>query len=394
MAGIPGASGTGRRGILGRLAQGLQVAAEEGVHVVHRRLHHLRHPARHRRADGAVAAVDRLHLPDGDRRPVRGHRHHEPHLRRGRVLRRRPARAGVVQRHGDRRGLDERGVVHRHGRHAVPDGLRRARVRDGLDRRLLPGRAVPRAVPAQVRPVHDSGLSRRALRRPHPARRRHLRRDPVLVHLRGRADLRRRPHHHPPDRRLVRARHFPGPGRHPGVLVPGRHARGDLDAGGAVHHPDHRLHDPGGLAVGEADRHPDPADRLRQAAREGHRARGKIHQGSEGARGPRHLQGARRRGQRQAEGSAGVVRRRQAGAGRQGRQAQGRQRAGRSGRGGRESAGRVSEGRRRREGRMDQGGRPRRARRRRRCATPRRFRARTRPRATCRAATSSPWCSA
>ena len=47
--------------------------------------------------------------------------------------------------------------------------------------------------------------------------------------------------------------HLPGPGRHPGVLVPGRHARGDLDAGGAVHHPDHRLPDPGGLAVGEAD---------------------------------------------------------------------------------------------------------------------------------------------
>ena len=102
-------------------------------------------------------------------------------------------------------------------------------------------------------------------------------------------------------------RHLPGAGRHPGVLVPRRHARGDLDAGGAVHHPDRRLHDPGGLAVGEADRHPDPADRLRQAAREGHGARGKIHQGPEGARGPRHLQGARRRRRRQAEGPAGLV---------------------------------------------------------------------------------------
>ena len=31
-----------------------------------------------------------------------------------------PARAGVLQRHGDRRRLDERGLVHRHGRHALP----------------------------------------------------------------------------------------------------------------------------------------------------------------------------------------------------------------------------------------------------------------------------------
>ena len=362
--------------------------------MVHRRLHHVRHPARHRRADGAVAAVDRLHLPDGDGRAVRGHRHHEPHLRRGRVLRRRPARSRVVQRHGDRRRLDERGVVHRHGRHAVPDGLRRSGVRHGMDRRLLPRRAVPRAVPAQVRAVHDSGLSRRALRRQYSARGRHLRRDPVLVHLRRGADLRRRPHHHAPDRRVVRARHFPGAGRHPGLLVPGRHAGGNLDAGGAVHHPDHRLHDPGGVAVGEADRHPDPADRLRQAAREGHGARGKIHQGSEGARGPRHLQGARRRRQRQAEGPARLVRRRQAGADGQGRQAEGRQRAGRPGRRDREVARGLSEGRRRRKGRLDQGRRPRRARRA--AAAPRRGvsgqgRA---PRATCRAAISSPWCSA
>ena len=46
----------------------------------------------------------------------------------------------------------------------------------------------------------------------------------------------------------VRDRDLRRPGRHPGVLVPRRHARGHLDAGGAVHHPDHRLHDPGGLA--------------------------------------------------------------------------------------------------------------------------------------------------
>jgi cation/acetate symporter len=68
----------------------------------------------------------------------------------------------------------------------------------------------------------------------------------------------------------VRDRHLRRPRRHPGVLVPGRHACGDLDAGGAVHHPDHCLHDPGGVAVGEADRRAGAAGRLRLPAAEGH----------------------------------------------------------------------------------------------------------------------------
>ena len=36
-----------------------------------------------------------------------------------RVLRRRPHRASLLQRHGDRRRLDERRVVHRHGGFAL-----------------------------------------------------------------------------------------------------------------------------------------------------------------------------------------------------------------------------------------------------------------------------------
>jgi hypothetical protein len=96
-------------------------------------------------------------------------------------------------------------------------------------------------------------------------------RHPVLLHLRGGADLRRRASsrrgcHRP----AVRDRRVRRPGRHPGVFLPRRHAGGHLDAGGAVHHPDHRLHDPGGLAVGEADRHADPAGDLRPAAAAGH----------------------------------------------------------------------------------------------------------------------------
>ena len=188
---------------------------------------------------------------------------------RRRVLRRGAARAGVLQRHGDRRRLDERGVVHRHGRHAVPRRLRRPGLRHGLDRRLLPGGAVPRALPAQVRPVHDSGLPRRALRRQHRAHHRHHLRDHLLVRLRRGADLRRRPDHQPLHRARVRHRRVRRPRRHPGVLDAGRHEGGDLDAGGAVHHPDHRLPDPGGLAGHQAHRHPGAADRLWLHAAEG-----------------------------------------------------------------------------------------------------------------------------
>ena len=151
--------------------------------------------ARDRRAARPVAPVHRLCVPVRDDRAVRGHRHHEPHVGRRRVLRGRPTRTGVLQRHGDRRRLDERGVVYRHGRNALSLRLRRTFVRDGLDRRLLPGGVLAGSVPAQVRPVHDPGFSRRALRRQHRALDRHHFRDHLLVRLRRRADLRRRPDH-------------------------------------------------------------------------------------------------------------------------------------------------------------------------------------------------------
>jgi hypothetical protein len=72
---------------------------------------------------------------------VRRHRLHVEDGGRRRVLRRRPARARPVQRHGDRRRLDVGRQLHRHGRHALPVRLRRPRLRAGLDRRLLPGGA-------------------------------------------------------------------------------------------------------------------------------------------------------------------------------------------------------------------------------------------------------------
>jgi cation/acetate symporter len=67
---------------------------------------------------GPVPAV--LHR-DGLRR----HRHLGPHHRSGGVLRRRPPHPAVLQRHGRRRRLDERRLVHQPGGRPVPAGLYR-----------------------------------------------------------------------------------------------------------------------------------------------------------------------------------------------------------------------------------------------------------------------------
>ena len=234
-----------------------------------------------RRADGPSEELDRLHLPACHGRSLRGHRRDEPHVRCGRVLRRRPARTCAVQRHGDRRRLD----VARRRSSAWParctssgfNGLAfilgwtggyclvalflapylrkfgQFTIPDFLGARF--GGNIPRFV----------GI---------------LRGDPVLVHVRRGADLRRRPHHHAPDGRDLRDRRVPRPGRHPGLLLPGWHARGDVDAGRAVHHPHRRVHDSGGLAVGEDHWRSRSAGRLRQGAGEGHGARRAADQGS------------------------------------------------------------------------------------------------------------------
>ena len=81
------------------------------------------------------------------------------------------------------------------------------------------------------------------------------------------------PDHHAAVGAGLRGRHLRRPGRHPGVLVPRRHARRHVDAGGAVHHPDHCLPGSGGLAVGEADRRAGAAGDVRLPAGEGHQAR-------------------------------------------------------------------------------------------------------------------------
>ena len=136
-------------------------------------------------------------------------------------------------------------------------------VRDGVDRWLLSGGVLAGSVPTQVRPVHDSGFSRSALRRQHHSLDRHCRGDHLFVRLRRRADLRRRPDHQPLYRPRVRNRCVCRPRRHIGVLDARRHAGGDLDAGRAVHHFDHRVSNSRYMARRQTYRRSDPAARLR-----------------------------------------------------------------------------------------------------------------------------------
>jgi cation/acetate symporter len=105
----------------------------------------------------------------------------------------------------------------------------------------------------------------------------------------GRANLRRGTDHQPLHRARVRHRRVRRSRRHSGVLVPGRHARGHLDAGCAVHHSDHRLSDAGGLAVVKYTGNPVPQLGLRAGAAEGDRARESADQRSERDRGAQYF---------------------------------------------------------------------------------------------------------
>jgi cation/acetate symporter len=78
-----------------------------------------------------------------------------------------------------------------------------------------------------------------------------------------------------------------------GLGVPRRHARGDVDAGRAIHHPDHCVPDSGDLAVGQADRQPDSADELHLAVGQGHRKGKGAARRPERIGGHQDLQGAR-----------------------------------------------------------------------------------------------------
>mmetsp|Transcript_53285 Transcript_53285/g.125038 ORF Transcript_53285/g.125038 Transcript_53285/m.125038 type:complete len:332 (+) Transcript_53285:2349-3344(+) len=130
------------------------------LHPLRAELHRDGHRPRCGRAPRVAEGLDRLHLPGCDGGGVRRHRHPVPHHRSGRVLRGRPPRAGALQRHGRRGGLDERRQLHRTGGHAVRQRLCGPGLCAGLDRRLLPRGPGHRALPAPLRAVHVGRLPR------------------------------------------------------------------------------------------------------------------------------------------------------------------------------------------------------------------------------------------
>ena len=201
-----------------------------------------------------------------DDRRLRLYRHPVAHDGSVRVLRRRPQGAGVVQRHGHRRRLDERRLVHLDGRRPLSRRLQRPGLRAGLDRRLRAGRAsCSRPICASSASSPCPTSSARATRATSP------RLCGVIVLFCGSFTY------------IVAqcfgigiiTSRFLGIGfevasssacRHPGVLDAGRHAGGDLDPGGPVHHPDHLLPRAGDLALDAEVRHADPRADLRPGA--------------------------------------------------------------------------------------------------------------------------------
>ena len=204
---------------------------------------------------------------------LRHHRRCDTNRASLRVLRRRPARAGVLQRHGDGRRLDVGGFLRRHGGHAVPGRLRRHRLGARLDRRVRAGLDPGRALPAQVRRLYRARLHGVPVRRQLRALPRRDRAGVLLLHVCDGADLRHRPHRLALPRHAVRDRGVRRPGRHPDVRDAGRHAGGDVDADRTVHRADRRLPDADRDPVHSALRLPDPRAHLRAGDRGHHGAR-------------------------------------------------------------------------------------------------------------------------
>ena len=142
---------------------------------------------------------------------------------------------------GDRGRLAVGRIVHRPAGSLYATGYD-ARLRDGLDGRVLPRRVPARALCAQARALHDSRFSRDALEYGR-ARAGGRCGDPVFVRY-ARADPGDRPDRDALHRRRFRDRDFLRRG-HSRVFVSRRDARGHVDAGRAVHHPDQRDPDSG-----------------------------------------------------------------------------------------------------------------------------------------------------
>ena len=232
-------------------------AARPDVRHLYRRLHRLHRPARDPRAGRGSEQDPRLSLRVLHARGLRHHRRRDADGADFRILRRRPARAGLLQRHGDRRRLDVGRLLRRHGRHAVPARLRRPRLGAGLDRRLRAGVDPGRTVSAQVRRLYRARLLVVPVRRQLRPLPRGGRARVLLLHLRDGAGLRHRHHRLALPRHAVRACGVRRPRRHPALRDAGRHAGGDLDADRTVYRADRRLPHADRDPVDQALRHSD-----------------------------------------------------------------------------------------------------------------------------------------
>ena len=196
-----------------------------------------------------------------------------------RLLRRRPAGSGGIQRHGDGGGLDVRRFVRRDGRRHLFRRLRLSRLRRRVDRRLCAGGLADGALSPEVRLLHGAGLHRNPVWRRSGPLVRGDRSGGRVLHLRDGADQRHRNHCGAGAADSVRGRRLVRSPRHSAVLDARRYACGDLDPGGAVHRADHRLSGACVLDVQQAGIRPDPAVRLwrrdRPAGRTGGVAQGR-----------------------------------------------------------------------------------------------------------------------
>ena len=185
------------------------------------------------RLDLRVCGVELRLVPD-DRvaQPGAGH----PGILRGRT-----GCSGGGQRHGHRGRLDERGILHFHGRTDQLHGLRRRDVPDGLDRRLRAAGTSIGALPAQVRSLHRPRFHRRPLRLQHGAPGGGDLGALRQLHLRGRTDAGggRGLFPLPGSGHQRGRRHRHGHRLH--LRHPWRHEGDHLDPGGPVLGVDHRL---------------------------------------------------------------------------------------------------------------------------------------------------------
>ena len=196
------------------------------------------------------------------------------------VLRRRRRCPSRRQWHGHRRGLDECRLLHLHGRNHRLHGLRRRRLSNGLDGGLCAAGASVCALFAQVRRVHGAGLHRCPLLLQRRQGGGGALPDRGVLHLRRRANARRRHRLQPLSERT----HHLGGGHRHGGGVPLRRARRHeghhLHPSRPILRVDLRLPDAGDLHLPDDDRHARPTAWPRLGTGRRQRAKGAGEAGS------------------------------------------------------------------------------------------------------------------